>query len=63
MNNKGRKAINDIVVKLQSLELDLKDILADEKSVSDFSATERHKIKENAQQLLQETINVLEEIV
>lgn len=63
MNNKGRNAINDIMIKLQSLELDLEDILADEESVLDFSTTERYKIKENACQLLQETIDVLEEIV
>ena len=60
--NKGRKAINDIIVKLQSLELDLEDVLADEESVVNFSATEQYKIKENACKLLQETIYVLEEI-
>ena len=61
--NKGRKAINDIVIKLQSLELDLEDILVDEESVVDFSITEQYQIKENACKSLQEIIHVIEEIL
>lgn len=62
MNTKTKKAINDITTKLQSLELDLKDILTDEASLYGFSATEHYKISKEVCKLLQSAINTLEQI-
>ena len=62
MNTKTRNAIHDIITKLESLNLDLKDILTDEETVLDFSATEQFEISEKACELLEATIHTLEKI-
>ena len=62
MNTKTRNAIYDIITKLESLNLDLKDILTDEETILDFSATEQFEISEKACELLEATIHTLEKI-
>ena len=62
MNTKTRNAIHDIITKLESLNLDLKDILTDEENLLDFSAIEQFEINEKACELLETTIHTLEKI-
>ena len=62
MNTKTRNAIYDIITKLESLNLDLKDILTDEENLLDFSAIEQFEISEKACELLEATIHTLEKI-